>query len=144
MRIREAALDDAEMAVALIQQLAESASEASPITTEYVADYLVTPGSAVLLAEEEGRIIGLLSYSVRPNLYHAAPSCLIEELVVRSVARGRGVGTVLLKAVLERARAAGCIEVSISAMPDNTRAIALYKRLGFTDEAVFLEQHLGA
>jgi ribosomal protein S18 acetylase RimI-like enzyme len=29
-------------------------------------------------------------------------------------------------------------------MLDNARAIALYRRHGFTDEALLLEQHLGA
>ncbi len=144
MHIRDASDADAEVVVELVQELAESAGESSAITTENVISYLSTPGSAILLAEEDGQVIGLLSYATRPNLYHAAPSCLIEELVVCRAARGRGVGGALLHAVLDRARAADCAEVSISAMPDNARAIALYKRLGFTDEAVLLEQHMGA
>ncbi len=142
MNIREASIEDAGVVVSLIQDLAGSWDETSPITSQVVVAYLSAPGSLALLAEEEGQAVGLLSYSIRPNLYHAAPSCLIEELVVREGARGRGVGSALLQAVLERARAAGCVEISISAMRDNVRAIELYKRLGFTDDAVFLEQHL--
>ena len=144
MNIREAGVEDAEVVVELIRELAESAGESSSITAENVVAYLSTPGSAILLAEEDRQVVGLLSCATRPNLYHAAPSCVIEELIVRRAARGRGAGGALLHGVLERARAAGCVEVSISAMPDNTRAIALYKRYGFTDEALLLEQHLGA
>jgi len=45
--------------------------------------------------------------------------------------------------VLKRAREAKCAEVSVTAAKDNTRAQALYRRLGLTDESLFLEMHFG-
>jgi hypothetical protein len=73
---------DAAAIVRLIQELAESLGEQSPITPDYTQNYFSTPGRGILLAEQDGASIGLLSYSIRPNLYHAAPTALIEELVV--------------------------------------------------------------
>jgi len=143
-RIRVAGASDAAVVVALIQELAKGAGETSPVAVDHVHAYLSAPGSAILLAEQEGQAMGLLSYTMRPNLFHAASSCVIDEFIVTEPARGRGVGSALLQAVLAAARAAGCVEVSVSAMTDNARAIALYKRHGFTDEALLLEQHLGA
>lgn len=53
-------------------------------------------------------------------------------LVVDPAARGHGVGTALVTACLERARAAGKTAVVLSTDPRMTDAHRLYGRLGFT------------
>jgi ribosomal protein S18 acetylase RimI-like enzyme len=141
MLIRDATPEDAPAVVALIQELAAAGGEASPLDEAYARAYLRGAGHAVLLAEEDGETIGLLSYSIRPDLYHAGGSVLIEELVVRAPNRGRGVGRALVKTLLDRLEGLGCAEVSVSAMPDNAGAIRFYKTLGLVEEAVFLEHH---
>lgn len=93
------------------------------------------------MAEQHGGVIGLLSYSLRPDLYHAGEACLIEELVVEASQRGQGVGSALLTELLLRIAAAGCVEVALAVMPDNAPAIKLYHEHGLTDEALFLEKH---
>jgi ribosomal protein S18 acetylase RimI-like enzyme len=141
--IREASTNDAAAICELIQALAGSIGETSPITEAYVRAYIATPGNLILLALDAagGRPVGLLSCSIRPNLYHAGPSALIEELVVAERARGSGVGGELLTELLGRLDAAGCAEVSVTTMPDNDGAIRFYRRHGLTEEAVFLEKH---
>ena len=97
--------------------------------------------SQILLAEQHDQVIGLLSYSLRPDLYHAGQVCLIEELVVEAAQRGQGVGSALLTELLSRLSAAGCVEVALAVMSDNAPAIKLYRQHGLTDEALFLEKH---
>jgi len=140
--VRQAAPTDAPAIVELIGELARTLGGTSPITQDYVGEYIAFPGSSILLAQEDGRVAGLLSYSLRPNLYHAANSALIEELVVRESARGRGVGSALMSELLRRLPSQGCAEVSVTTMPDNERAIRFYRSHGLVDEAVFLEKHL--
>ncbi len=140
--IRQAEPGDAETIADLVRELARGEGEESPVTAEYVGSYLGFPGSAVLIAQEGARPVGMLSYSCRPGLYHAGSSVLIEELVVREGARGRGIGGALMDELVRRAAALGCAEVSVSTMPDNARAIAFYRRHGFEDEALLLEKHL--
>jgi ribosomal protein S18 acetylase RimI-like enzyme len=53
-------------------------------------------------------------------------------LVVDAAARGRGVGELLVRACLDRARAAGKTRVVISTEPRMRAAHRLYERLGFT------------
>ena len=138
--IREAESGDISVIVRLIQEL-ETATDRSPLTETFVTQYLDSSTSTVLLAETQGNVIGLLSYSLRPDLYHAANSCLIEEFVVHAPMRGKGVGSVLLRELLSRLSSRDCAEISLAVMPDNTGAIRFYKRHGLTEEALFLERH---
>jgi ribosomal protein S18 acetylase RimI-like enzyme len=139
--IREANLKDSPAIVRLTRELAETSGEHSPLTEPYVAEYLSSTTSKILLAETQQQIVGLLSYSLRPDLYHAANSCLIEELIVQESARGQGVGSALLSALVSRLADLGCAEVSVTTMPDNREALDFYNKHGLVDEAVYLERH---
>lgn len=140
--VREARPADAASIVSLVQELASRLGEQSPLSEAYVLEYLSLPGNYILLAQDAGRVIGLLSYSMRPNLYHAGYSCLVEELVVQASQRNRGVGSVLLRYLIRKMEAWGAEEISVSVMPDNSEALDFYRRHGMLDEAVFLEKHL--
>jgi ribosomal protein S18 acetylase RimI-like enzyme len=139
--IRSAVESDSASISRLITELAENSGEASPITAQYAARYLAYPRSYVLLAEKEQQVVGLLSYSIRPDLYHAGDSCLIEEFVVRQSERSQGIGGQLLEALFQQLTGLNCVEVSVTTMPDNQKAIAFYKSHGMVDEALFLEKH---
>lgn len=139
--VRRAGPDDAGAVVELIRILAAEGGEESILSEGYVRRYLTGPGASVLLAEMEGQIAGLLSFSIRPNLFHAADACLIEEFVVAPNARNQGAGAALMRAVLKSARDCGCAEISVSTMPDNLGAIRFYQRHGLTDESILLERH---
>ena len=147
IEIRPAAPHDSPDIVRLVKELA--GDEPCDLTEEFAREYLAFPGCGILLAQETaagatsktGRVLGMLSYSIRPNLFHAGNGCLIEELVVKGDARGRGVGGLLVDAILQIAESLGCEEISVSTMPDNTGAIRFYKSHGFEDEAVYLERH---
>lgn len=140
--VRKAQPEDAAAIVRLIRELAVTANESSSITAAHVVRYLSSPTSSVLLAQVQGQVVGLISYSLRPDLYHAANSCLIEELVVQGDMRGQGVGSRLLAELLARLDEMECAEVSVTTLPGNRRAIEFYRRHGLADEAVFLERHL--
>lgn len=142
LEIRSAGPGDEAVIVRLIQELADAEGEASPITEEYATAYLSSPGSHLLLADQNGESIGLLSYSIRPDLYHAGPTALIEELVVQASERGRGVGSALLSELLSELARLGVVEVSVTTMPGNQRARHFYQAHGLLDEAVLLEKHL--
>jgi ribosomal protein S18 acetylase RimI-like enzyme len=142
LQIRPAGAGDEAAIVRLIQELANTGDETSPLTEGYAREYLASPGSHVLLAEQDRRTLGLLSYSIRPNLYHAGPAVMIEELVVLASERGRGVGSALLSELFRFLAHLGAVEVSVTTMPDNQQARRFYEAHGLVDEAVFLERHL--
>ena len=135
--VREARPKDVGSIVRLIQQMGSD----SPITADYVSSYLKSPRSRVLLAERQGRVAGLISYSVRPDLYHAGNSVLIEELVVDEACRGEGIGSALMTSLMEELKELNCREVCLAVMPDNEPAIRFYRWRGLAEEALFLERH---
>jgi ribosomal protein S18 acetylase RimI-like enzyme len=50
--------------------------------------------------------------------------------------RGKGIGTALVRAALQMAKAAGLTRVELTVRAQNARAIVLYERLGFVREGV--------
>jgi ribosomal protein S18 acetylase RimI-like enzyme len=128
----------------------------APVTTRTVAAYLKNRSGRIYVAEEmpgrspsrrqpdangAGGILGMASVSLRPSLFHAGTSCVIEELVVGGGHRGRGIGGRLVSRAVQEAKRAGCAEISVSTEKTNGRAIALYKSRGLKDEFLYLEKH---
>jgi GNAT superfamily N-acetyltransferase len=144
VHLREATSLDVPAIVTLIRALAMAMDVITPVEEAYVREYLVTPGSGIVVADEAGQVIGLLSYSIRPSLVHAGRSCVIEDLFVDQTTRRQGVGTKLVEDLLLRAARWGCIEVSVTTLAGQRGAIQFYKERGFTDDAVFLEKRLPA
>ena len=54
--------------------------------------------------------------------------------------RGRGVGTALVAAAIEWARARGMHKLTLSVFPHNDAAIALYRKFGFIEEGRHVKQ----
>lgn len=108
-------------------------ARADPRIAQY-ADGFGRPGDAGVVAEEDGRPVGAAWYR---RFTAAAPADgFVEEsipevaIAVVPDARGRGLGTALLRALLERAAADGLAAVSLS-VNDANPARGLYVKLGF-------------
>ena len=90
------------------------------------------PNAAVFVAEAQGRIVGRLSIArdQHPASRHVADL----GLMVAVSHRRRGIGTALLEAAAEWARAAGVRKLELHVFPYNQAAIRLYERFGFVQE----------
>ena len=55
--------------------------------------------------------------------------------------RGRGVGSALVHAAIERARGEGLHKLCLEVFPHNAAAIALYRKWGFTEEGRRVRQY---
>jgi GNAT superfamily N-acetyltransferase len=95
---------------------------------------IADPGAEYLLAAPstaaEPAAVCQLRY--RYGVWHSAEDCWLEDLFVREAVRGRRLGGELVEAAVERARARGCRRVELDADSDNSAALALYERLGFS------------
>jgi ribosomal protein S18 acetylase RimI-like enzyme len=55
--------------------------------------------------------------------------------------RGRGVGSALLAAAIEKARAEGLHKLSLEVFPHNAAGLALYRKFGFAEEGRRVKQY---
>lgn len=65
---------------------------------------------------------------------------MIIDLFVHYDYRGKGVGSMLLRAMIEHAKAEDIAELHVSTEWDNTKARKLYGKYGFTEEQLLLER----
>jgi GNAT superfamily N-acetyltransferase len=82
-----------------------------------------------LVAEENGRLLGLVHY-----LFHRATAmieynCYLADLFTNDAARGKGVGKALIEAVYAKAKAAGCSRVYWQTHETNAVAQVLYNKV---------------
>lgn len=72
-----------------------------------------------------GLVLSLLERPLEPE------TLLMDGIFVEETARGMGIGTALLKAIKDKARACNCTKVRLDVIDINPRARALYERQGF-------------
>jgi len=82
-----------------------------------------------LVAERDGRLLGLAHYLFHRSTIQIGPTCYLQDLFTEEGARGKGVGRALIEAVYERAREAGCPRVYWQTHETNVKAIELYEKI---------------
>lgn len=93
---------------------------------------------AVLVAQLGGEVVGVCQLIVFRHLHRRGGLCAeIESVHVHAGHHGAGIGTILLGAAVERARALGCYRVQLTSNRARDDAHRFYERLGF------LPSHLG-
>jgi GNAT superfamily N-acetyltransferase len=82
-----------------------------------------------LVAEESGKLIGLVHYIFHRNTTMISPTCYLQDLFTAKEARGKGVGRALIEAVYAKAKEAGCPRVYWQTQETNKTAQFLYDKV---------------
>ena len=82
-----------------------------------------------LVAELDGRLLGLSHYLFHRSTIHVEPVCYLQDLFTAQEVRGRGVGRALIGEVAARARAAGAARVYWLTHETNATARRLYDQV---------------
>ena len=111
----------------LVPQLSSSSP---PPSTAELGDIVASPATDLFIAlDDDGGVVGMATLAT-----FRTPTGLrawIEDVVVDDDGRGRGVGTALTEAMLDRARELGCRTVDLTSRPSREAANRLYQRAGF-------------
>ena len=91
------------------------------------------PTSLVLLAKENGQIVGLCNSFISFATFTVKKFINIHDIVVLNDHRGKGIGKRLMEAVIRFAKEIECSKVTLEVREDNIIAQELYKSLGFDD-----------
>lgn len=102
-----------------------------PQEREFVAGILTHPRQLMLIAEEDGVVLGMLDMR-QPSSRRKARHRVLLGMSVREAFRGQGVGTALMARAIEWARAHPDLSlITLEVYAANSRAIGLYERFGF-------------
>jgi predicted N-acetyltransferase YhbS len=89
-------------------------------------------GQELLVAEEEGKVIGTMMLIIVPNLSHGGlPWAGVENVMVDSDYRRQGIGRLLMDYVLAQAKKAGCYKIQLISDKSRKEAHKFYKALGY-------------
>jgi GNAT superfamily N-acetyltransferase len=88
---------------------------------------------AILVAREENEILAMVNLLYTVSTALGTRVALLEDMVVAPAARGRGLGTALLKHAIAYARAQGCRRLTLLTDGDNLDAQRFYGQQGFTE-----------
>lgn len=137
--VRTATVDDVEEVARLFAgylDFYEHPREPDEVTG-YLSARIGNGDSVVLLAEVDGAAVGFAQCYPTWASLELAPAWVLYDLFVDPAARGRGVGRVLLRAVAERARAAGATTAVLETAHTNTGAQALYESEGWVRDTTY-------
>ena len=97
---------------------------------DFIRKFAGNPGSIMLVAFDEGELIGTGAVSVisgKPRFAHRREIAIS----VRKDYWGKGIGTGLMNLLLDFAKKSGAEVLELEVRSDNEAAIALYKKFGF-------------
>jgi ribosomal protein S18 acetylase RimI-like enzyme len=121
-----------ELVTAFATLVPQLSATATPPDADTLAKIIASPSNAILLARDQGKggaIVGVLTL-----VTFRIPTALrawIEDVVVDSSARGRGVGEQLTREALRVAWARGAQSVDLTSRHSREAAHRLYQRVGF-------------
>jgi GNAT superfamily N-acetyltransferase len=134
IRIRPATIDDAALVLELIVGLAEYERLPNEVvaTEERVRESLFgpRPDAEVIIAELDGEPVGFALFFHNYSTFLARRGLYLEDLFVKPVARGRGVGRALLARLAALAVERDCGRLEWSVLDWNEDAIRFYRSVG--------------
>lgn len=129
MEIREVTDVTDDLVEAFQRLIPQLSSSNPPPTGQELAAIVASDACTLLVAEDDGQILGSLTLVVFP--IPTAVRAWIEDVVTDTEARGKGVGAALNTEAIRRAGAAGATTVDLTSRPSREAANRLYQRLGF-------------
>jgi len=98
---------------------------------------LADPSRArIYVARAGGKVIGMAALHFTTSTAEGGRVAGLEDCVVHPEQRHKGIGEKLLSYVLKQAKAEGALRVMLLTDGDNTRAQALYRKMGFAPSSM--------
>ena len=97
---------------------------------DFIRKFAGNPGSVMIVAFDEGELIGTGAVSVvsgKPRFAHRSEIAIS----VRKDYWGKGIGTGIMNILMDFAKKSGAEVLELEVRSDNEAAIALYKKFGF-------------
>lgn len=99
-----------------------------PWSQKAIEDEVNNPNAFFVTAVDEEKILGY------GGMHCTHQECYIDNIAVFGHQRKKGVGTAIVKALVQEAQRRGAEYISLEVRPSNRPAVGLYTKLGFMEE----------
>jgi ribosomal protein S18 acetylase RimI-like enzyme len=130
--IRAARSTDTDAIVGLLAELGYPDNEPDTVRRR-LTEWAAESDSAVLVAEDDGQVRGLVAVTTIRYLEREGRLGRIVTLVVADAARNQGVGRALVDGAEKIALRNGCVAMEVSSARSRLAAHAFYRGLGYVD-----------
>jgi ribosomal protein S18 acetylase RimI-like enzyme len=112
----------------------------------FLGTQLASPEALLLVAEQDGQVVGYAYAGIEGHDWMSlrGPAGVLHDLLVDPDHRGKGVGAMLLQAMLTRLQARGASQVVLSTAERNEAAQRLFARAGFRRTMIEMTRDLAA
>jgi GNAT superfamily N-acetyltransferase len=132
IRLRPMSPDDITSGVALLAQLGYEMAAAE--LARRVAEVAAAPDHALVIAESDGQVAGLMHVFARPAIENPREA-VVQSIVVDAACRRAGVGRRLMDHAEAWGRERGCLSLTLSSNTARAPAHAFYAALGYAVSA---------
>lgn len=129
--IREAKEEDYEQLMKLYGHFEGDEKRFAGHDNDGFRKVMESSASFLYVAEESGKLVGLITFSVRDVVRYPKPIMEIDELFVGVSYRKHGVGRRLVEQAEEKARDLNCQNIYLETYLDNEPAQGLYEKMGY-------------
>ncbi|MES2103431.1 MAG: GNAT family N-acetyltransferase [Pseudomonadota bacterium] len=135
MQIRNAQLADAGAVAELLTQLDYSAAG---FIHEKIAALLRHPDALLLVAEQDGDVLGFISLHFIPQIALAGDFCRVSYFCVDNQQTSQGIGKLLLDHAEQLAGERGCNRMEVHCHSRRTEAHRFYQRQAYLESPKYL------
>lgn len=137
--IRLASLSDADAIAPLFDAYRQFYQQAPALelARSFIRARLEKNESLILVAEDDGRMLGFCQLYPTFCSVEAAPIFTLYDLFVTEPARKSGAGRQLMLAAEGHARASGAVRLDLTTARDNLRAQSVYESLDWVRDEIF-------
>ena len=141
--LRLAKLEDQQRCSELLDVLAKATSDPHEIFDSETFEHLISnERGSLVVAEENGKVLGMASISFNLALRYNGEYCQLEELVVDSEARGKNIGGLLIEEIIRLAKERGCKEAGLYILESTKHNRGFYEKYGFIKVGQEMRQSL--
>jgi len=95
-----------------------------------------------LVIEIDNKLVGLIDGYILENIHHKEKVVYLDHLCVDKKYRRQNIGTTLIKEFSDIAKKKGAKLIMLNAFENNTKAVNLYKKLGFREHSIYYVNEL--
>ena len=135
MKLIKATHSDIPALVELLNSLFEQEAEFEPNSetqSKALSKIILDPKiGIILIAKEDDKILGMVNLLFTESTALGSKVALLEDMVILSSSRGRGIGSQLIDYAISEAKKVGCKRITLLTDIENTKAQSFYQKKGF-------------